>query len=135
MARISWKFYSARRKILASDLVSRGVVNDYTTFEQYCKSLNVIPASPAEFESEFGQHLGKPVSKKAVASSPQNVVEARQSLPPVAHEPEPEQTLVATVLLSGVEDEAALSAITVDEPTDSIKKKTSRRSKSTQEQE
>lgn len=100
MARITWEFFSRRRKTSLQDLVESGAVRDYSTFLAYCRELDVAPLTRDEFDAQVPSLRDVPA---AAAPSPSQEARSEPKPEPKKEELEPE-FLEATILLSGVDD-------------------------------
>lgn len=100
MARITWEFFSRRRKTSLQVLVESGAVSDYSTFLAYCRELDVAPLTREEFDAQTSTLRGVLTTN---ASSPSQEARSEPKPGPKKEEHEP-QFLEATILLSGVID-------------------------------
>ena len=99
MSRITWEFFSRRRKTSLQDLVESGAVCDYSTFLAYCRELDVAPLTRDEFDAQVPSLKDVPDT----AQSPSQEARTETKAEPKKEELEPE-FLEATILLSGVDD-------------------------------
>lgn len=92
---VSWKLYSARRKVTLGDLIMSGKVSDYNGYIIYCEGLNIEPMTRDAFDNEL-KILSPPISTSTDLSE-------TYSSSTIEELKEPEE-ITATVWLAGVTD-------------------------------
>lgn len=104
MARVDWSFFSSRRKITPASLVSQGIVRDYQSYLKYCQSLDVVPLSSTDFETEFS--CLRPPAEMDRLDAVFVPKSKSDDVAPVSANGDKQDSgdLVATVWLAGVDD-------------------------------
>ena len=57
--KVTWKLYSARRKITLESLVIQGKITGYESYVSYCENMSIEPISLHDFEMQTSQLFPK----------------------------------------------------------------------------